>query len=76
MFLGYVELYDLLKTPGLITQRGNKLFWSEPANEGGKRETWEWKSKEQFIREFLLDPRYQDEVEKLRAQFRAKIRYV
>ncbi len=75
VYEGYVELHELLAIPGLITIRGNKIFWSQPSSDGGKRESWEWKSKEQFIRQFLIDPRYQEEVEVLRAQYRAKTRY-
>lgn len=75
IFEGHVELFNLLSIPGLLTMRNNKIFWSQPSSEGGKRESWEWKSKNQFIRDFLIDPRYQDEVEVLRSQYRAKTRY-
>jgi hypothetical protein len=63
-----------MSVPGLVSQRQNKIFWTQPANEGGKRELWEWKSREDFIDNFLIDPRYQEEVEILRAQYRAKTR--
>ena len=75
IFEGYVELFDLLSIPGIITMRNNKIFWSQPAGEGGKKEAWEWKSKEQFVRQFLIAPQYQEEVETLRAQYRAKTRF-
>jgi hypothetical protein len=75
VFEGYVELFDLLSIPGLLTMRNNKIYWSQPAGAGGKRESWEWKSKEQFVRQFLIDPSYQDEVDVLRDQYRAKTRY-
>lgn len=76
VFEGYVELYDLLSVPGLLTLRNNKIYWSQPLSSGGgKRETWEWKSKEQFVKQFLIDPSYQEEVDMLRDQYRAKTRY-
>jgi hypothetical protein len=37
-FLAFAELYDLMSVPGLVSQRQNKIFWTQPANEGGKRE--------------------------------------
>ncbi len=75
IFEGHVELFDLLSIPGLLTMRNNKLFWSQPSSDGGKRESWEWKSKDAFIRQFLIAPEYQEEVEVLRSQYRAKTRY-
>jgi len=75
VFEGHVETYNLLTVPGLLTTRNNKLFWSQPAGDGGKKQLWEWKSKDQFIRQFLLDPKYQDEVDVLRSLYNAKTRY-
>jgi hypothetical protein len=74
-FMAYVETAEFMSVPSLITVRNNKFFWTQPAGDGGKRELWEWKSKEDFINSFLLDPRYQDEVEILRAQYRSKTRF-
>jgi hypothetical protein len=75
VFEGHVELFNFLEIPGLLTMRNNKIFWSQPSSVGGKRESWEWKSKDQFIRQFLIAPEYQEEVEILRSQYRAKTRY-
>jgi hypothetical protein len=75
VYEGYVELYDFLDVPGLLTMRNNKLFWNQPGAKGGKIESWEWKSKDHFIRSFLIAPEYQEEVEILRSQYRAKTRY-
>jgi hypothetical protein len=75
IFLGYVELFDFISTPGLITKRGNKYFWTQPAGDGGKRELWEWKSKSDLVENFITDARYRDEVDILRSQFRSKTRY-
>lgn len=75
IFEGHVELFDILSIPGILTMRNNKIFWSQPSSDSGKRESWEWKSKDQFIRKFLVAPEYQEEVETLRSQYRAKTRY-
>jgi hypothetical protein len=74
-FLAYVEAAEFMSVPGLLTVRNNKYFWTQPAGDGGKRELWEWKSKEDFINNFLLDPRYQDELDILRAQYKSKTRF-
>ena len=73
-FLGYAELYDLMSVPGLVSQRQNKVFWMQPANDGGKRENWEWKSRADFVNNFLNDLKYQEEVDIIRALYRAKTR--
>jgi hypothetical protein len=71
-FSAYVELAKFLSVPGLITIRNNKLFWTKPANDGGMRELWDWKSKKDFVENFLLNGAYQETVEILRSQYRAK----
>ena len=76
IFDGHVEVYDLLSIPGILVMRSNKIFWSQPASDGGKRNTWEWKSKDEFIRKFLIDPAYQEEAEILRSQYRSKTRFL
>ena len=73
-FQAYAETYDLTSNQ-IVTTRGNKLFWKQPISEGGKSEMWEWKSKEEFINNFLLDPRYEDEVNKMRIQLKDKERH-
>jgi len=75
IFEGYVELFDLISIPGILTSRNNKVYWSQPAGDGGKKEAWEWKSKDQFVRQFLVEPAYQEEVEQLRGQYREKTRF-
>lgn len=77
IFEGYVELFDLMNCPGLISSRNNKLFWSKPADpeKGGKSEPYEWKDKSAFVRNFLTAPEYQEEVDILRALYREKKRY-
>ena len=73
-FLGYAELFDYLRVPGLVSMKGNQLFWQQPI-EGGKKQLWEWRSKEDFVKNFLIAPQYQEEVDVLRQEFRAKTRY-
>jgi hypothetical protein len=73
-FLGYAELFDLLRVPGLLSMKGNQLFWYQPID-GGKKQLWEWKSKLDFVNNFLNSPAYQEEVDTLRQEFRAKTRY-
>lgn len=46
----------------------------QPANDGGKRENWEWKSRADFVNNFLNDLKYQEEVDIIRALYRAKTR--
>lgn len=75
LFLGYSELYDFLRVPGLISMRDNKVYWSQPAKEGGKIEQWQWKSKQDFVTNFLTAAKYQEEVDILRAEYRSKTRF-
>jgi len=74
-FMGYVELYDYTTIPDLVRIRGNKLYWNQPVGGGNKHESWEWKSKDHFVNAFLLAPEYQEEVEILRQQYKAKTRF-
>lgn len=72
---GYAEAYDFRSIPGLVTVRNNMWFWSQPMDsKGGKRQTWEWKDLNDFVSNFLLNDAYQDIVDILRSEYRAKSR--
>lgn len=74
IFLGYAELFDFVRTPGIISMKGNELFWYQPTD-SGRKELWTWKSKADFVENFLNAPQYQEEVDALRSMYRAKTRY-
>ena len=73
-FVAYSDLFDFQNVPDLIVMRNNKIFWNQPIDDSGQRQIWEWKSKEDFINNFLLAPQYSEEVEQLRRQYAAKSR--
>lgn len=72
-FDAYVEMFNFITTPGMVSSRNNKYFWNKPASNGGKVEPFEWSSREKFI-DFLLAPENQEEAETLRMQYKAKSR--
>jgi hypothetical protein len=74
IFLGYSELFDFLRAPDLIKMKGNEVYWYKPS-ETGKKDYWSWKSKREFVENFLIAPEYQEEVGVLRSEYRAKTRY-
>lgn len=71
VFMCHAELSDLLSN-NIVSIRNNKIYWVQPITESGsgRKEHWEWKSKEDFIKNFLLDPRYNEEVAIMRNQLK------
>lgn len=72
-FLAYAEFYDFITTPDLLISRNNKIFWNKPSVDNpGMIVPMEWKSKEDFVDNFLVAPQYREEVEYLRSLYQAK----
>lgn len=76
-FEAFVQIFNYLGVPGLLSRRGSKISWSKPfdSEKGGKREIFEWNHEEDFINNFLLDPSYREEVDIMEAQYKSKSEY-
>lgn len=70
-FYAYAEVHDLVQA-GIIRERDNKYYWVMPETDDMPLRTFEWRSKENLIQDFLIAPEYAKEVEILRSIFDAR----
>ena len=67
------ELFDYVKV-GVVSYRNGKYTWTKRGESGKPSENFTRANKNDMIKNFLLDPAYQEEVDMLEEEFQAKIK--
>ena len=67
------ELFDYHKA-GVVSYRNGKYTWVKRGQGGAPSETYTYKDKNDFIRSFILDPAYQEEVKLMEEEYASKIK--
>ena len=67
------DVQDLLMY-NVIRERDSKYYWVKPETDTSPVETFEWKSKEKLVKDFILAPEYQEEVELVMSILKSRIK--
>jgi hypothetical protein len=65
------ELFEYHKA-GVVSYRNGKYTWTKRGQGGAASESYTYKDKNDFIRNFILDPAYQEEVAQMEEEYNAK----
>ena len=72
IFIAKSELFDLIKLD-IVSYRNGKYTYIKRASEGNPSETFQRNSKLDFIKTFMLDPAYSEEVDMMNEEYRQKM---
>lgn len=70
-FYAAADVHDYVQA-SIIRERDNKYYWIKPGTDTSPIQTFEWKSKDDLITNFILAPEYTDEVMLMRSIFEAR----
>lgn len=70
-FFAAAELQEYVAA-NIIRRREDKYYWVKPETDDSPIKTFEWATKEKVIKDFLLAPEYQEEIEVLKSIYEAR----